>query len=73
MNSIFVRAVKMPITLRAFTLPDADGNFNIYINEALSDEAKKKSLEHEKRHIKRIDFSYSGSAGLVEAIIESDK
>lgn len=44
MNSIFVRAVKMPITLRAFTLPDADGNFNIYINEALSDEAKKKAL-----------------------------
>lgn len=73
MNSIFVRAVKMPVTLRAFTLPDADGNFNIYINEALSDEAKKKSLEHEKRHIVKNDFSYSGSAGFLEALMESEK
>ena len=46
----------MPLTIRAFTLPDANGDYNIYINESLSEEAKAKSLEHEKRHIERGDF-----------------
>lgn len=71
MNSVFIRAIKMPLTLRAFTVADSDGNFNIYINEDLSDEAKRKSLEHEKLHITKNDF-YSGmSAGAIEALLES--
>ena len=53
MNYI-IREIKMPLTIRAFTIPDANGDFNIYINEDLSDEAKKKSLAHEKKHIKKI-------------------
>ncbi len=48
MNLLFIREIKMPLTIRAFTIPDANGDFNIYINEALSDDAKKKSLAHEK-------------------------
>ena len=47
----------MPLTIRAFTLPDANGEFNIYVNMDLSDEAKKKSLAHEIKHIKRNDFN----------------
>ena len=66
MSSVIIRQIKMPLTVRAFTLPDANGDFNIYINEDLSDEAKKKSLAHEKKHIKRNDFSSAKPAHLIE-------
>ncbi len=66
---IFVREIKMPLTIRAFTIPDANGDFNIYINEGLSDAAKKKSLEHEKTHISRNDFQKEISAKLIESMI----
>lgn len=52
----FIREIKMPLSIRAFTIPDSNGDFNIYVNMDLSDEAKKKSLEHEKTHIHRNDF-----------------
>ncbi len=68
MNSVFIRSIKMPLTVRAFTVTDADGNFNIYINEALSDEAKRKSLEHEKRHIIKNDFYSGATAATIEAL-----
>ena len=66
---IFVREIKMPLTIRAFTIPDANGDFNIYINEDLSDAAKRKSLEHEKTHIRKNDFQKELSARLIENLI----
>lgn len=66
---IFIREIKMPLTIRAFTVPDANGDFNIYINEDLSDAAKRKSLEHEKNHISRNDFQKDLSVKLIENII----
>ena len=56
----------MPLTIRAFTIPDANGDFNIYITESLSDEAKEKSLAHEKRHIERGDFQKNELARILE-------
>lgn len=64
--SIFIREMKMPLTIRAFTLPDANGDYNIYINNSLSDEAKEKSLKHEKKHIENNDFSSSDLARVIE-------
>ena len=66
---IFIREIKMPLTIRAFTIPDANGDFNIYINEDLSDAAKRKSLEHEKNHISRNDFQKDLSVKLIEYMI----
>jgi Zn-dependent peptidase ImmA (M78 family) len=64
--SRIVRQIKMPLTIRAFTLPDANGDFNIYINEALSDEAKRKSLAHEYLHIENNDFQKNEFARMIE-------
>ncbi len=64
---LLIREIKMPTTFRAFTLPDANGDFNIYINEALSDEAKQKALNHEMLHIKRNDFQKNIPARLIES------
>ena len=64
--SIFIREMKMPLTIRAFTVPDANGDYNIYINNNLSEEAKEKSLKHEKMHIENNDFSSSDLARVIE-------
>lgn len=64
--SIFIREMKMPLTIRAFTIPDENGDYNIYINNNLSDEAKQKSLKHEKNHIDNNDFSSSELARVIE-------
>ena len=29
---IHIREIKMPLTVRAFTVPDSNGDYNIYIN-----------------------------------------
>ncbi len=64
--SIFIREMKMPLTIRAFTVPDANGDYNIYINNDLSEEAKERSLKHEKMHIENNDFSSSEFARKIE-------
>lgn len=61
-----IREIKMPLTIRAFTVPDENGDFNIYINESLSDEAKRRSLAHEEKHIQRNDFQSCALAREIE-------
>ena len=66
---IHIREIKMPLSVRAFTVPDSNGDYNIYINMDLSDEAKKKSLAHEQRHISNNDFSKDSPAHLIEKML----
>lgn len=66
MNRIFIREIKMPLTIRAFTLPDANGDFNVYVNDDLSQAVKIKSINHEFNHIKRNDFQKNTLARLIE-------
>ena len=46
----------LPLHVRAFTMMDAQGDYNVYINEAMSFEQRRRSFAHEKRHIEREDF-----------------
>ena len=64
--SIYIREMKMPLTIRAFTVPDENGDFNIYINSDLSDEAKEEALKHEKLHIENNDFASDELARKIE-------
>lgn len=66
-ENIYIRKIPLPSGVRAFTLPDAQGDYNIYINENLSFEQQCKSLEHETAHIKRGDFLRECDALLIEA------
>ena len=51
-----VRFINLPLTTKGVTVEDANGFFNIYINENLSVEQQQQALEHEMRHIRRGDF-----------------
>ncbi len=65
-ENIFVRTIPMPMSVRAFTIPDASGDYNVYINEALSPEQQLKSFEHETRHIRNDDFFRDETAVMIE-------
>jgi len=47
---------ELPMSVKAFTFPDRDGNYYILINDRLSDEAAEKAYMHEIKHIGDEDF-----------------
>lgn len=53
---IFVRNIPLPLAVRAVTLPNDDGTFDIYLNANLPKELQQKALEHELRHIQKDHF-----------------
>lgn len=68
-NEIFVRKIPLPFGVRAFTLPDAQGDYNVYINERLSYEQQMKSLRHEELHILNGDCYSEKSAVEIERLM----
>lgn len=56
MNDIFYREFYGPVIVRGFTSEDANGDYNVYINGNLSEEAKRRTTAHELEHIKRGHF-----------------
>ena len=51
-----IRPWRLPMTVRAFTIPDTNGEYNIYVNDRLSEEATNAALDHEYDHIVNGDF-----------------
>lgn len=56
MEDIIIRLMPLPVHVRAFTMPDEQGDYNVYINALLSAEQQVRSYQHELRHIRRGDF-----------------
>ena len=56
MEQVIVRYVVMPLTVNGVTTVDHEGDFNVYINSALSWEEQELSLLHELAHIENDDF-----------------
>jgi len=52
----YVRIIDLPSTVQGVTVKDEEGNYNIYINSSLAEDAKKRAIEHELKHIERGDF-----------------
>ncbi|MBE6813725.1 MAG: hypothetical protein E7523_12755 [Ruminococcaceae bacterium] len=66
MNEIIIRLLPMPVGVRAFTIPDSEGDYNVYLNCRLSAEQQRRSLRHEQMHIHRNDFYNETSACAIE-------
>jgi len=62
-----VYLVHLPGTIHGACRIDKDGFPSIYINDALSPEAKKAAFRHEMRHIERDDFYNNKSITEVES------
>lgn len=53
---IRTKTIPLPLTIKGFTRPDMDGDYDVIINADLSDEAKLKAYRHEMQHILNNDF-----------------
>ena len=69
-ENIIVRYIPLPVSVRAFTVPDSQGSFNVYINSSLSFEQQRKSFEHEMCHIENGDFFRDEAAVEIEKSIK---
>ncbi len=69
MNEVIIRLLPLPVGVRAFTIPDAEGDYNVYLNCCLSAEQQQRSLRHEQMHIARNDFYKDATACALERSI----
>lgn len=53
---IRTKTYPLPLTIKAFTVPDIDGDYDVIINADLNDEAKERAFRHELSHIHNNDF-----------------
>ena len=51
MGDIFIRYVKLPASVKAFTMTDGNDDYNVYVNSELNSIEQKKAIDHEIRHI----------------------
>lgn len=51
MNDVFYRLFHGPLSIRGFVLPDANGDYTVFVNDDLSEELKAKTILHEQEHI----------------------
>ena len=56
MESKILRLAPLPPRVNAVTVVDGNGDFNIYVNENLSIEARRAAYDHELEHIRREHF-----------------
>lgn len=56
MDDIIIRLTWFPTSINAVTVPDAEGNYNIYINDCLCFNQQQKAINHELEHIRNKDF-----------------
>ena len=56
MDETYIRIINLPSTVHGVTVRDEDGNYNVYINSALAEDARKRAIDHELKHIERGDF-----------------
>lgn len=56
-NNIYVRMIKLPCHIKGMTSVDENGDYNVYINEALSNELQYDTINHELSHIFNEDFA----------------
>ena len=66
MENIIIRTIPLPSTVRAFTVADESGDYNVYINSQLSFEQQQKSFRHETVHIENGDFYKEMTATEIE-------
>lgn len=67
MDNIFTRTLNMPAYIRAIVVPDINSDYNLYVNDHLSETAVYHAVQHELRHIENNDFTNLDPIRLVEA------
>ena len=66
MGDIIIRYVNMPLSAKAFTATDENGDYNIYVNTRYNSLVQQQALDHELQHIDNDHFYRSSPVALDE-------
>lgn len=56
MDAVIIRKIDLPIGINGITVLDENGDYNIYINDKLSNDQQCEAFRHEIEHIKQGHF-----------------
>jgi hypothetical protein len=56
MDAVIIRKIDLPIGINGITVLDENGDYNIYINDKLSNDRQGVAFRHEVEHIKQGHF-----------------
>jgi hypothetical protein len=59
-DDVFIHLVNLPVCIRAYTRPNADGSFSVFINARLSHNIQQSAKAHELSHIELGDYDRLG-------------
>lgn len=71
MDCIIIRILDLPAAVRGVTVKDAEGDYNVYLNARMADEARVLAYRHEIDHIRRGHFYSSLAVALKEQEVKA--
>ena len=72
MNDTYISFIWLPSRVHAITVPDADGNYIVFVNQNLCFNQQEKAIKHELEHIKNGDFENFADVEYLEEIVKSN-
>lgn len=73
MSDIRVVCANMPVSVKGYTIRDADGFYTIVLNSNHSHDQNRRSYLHEIFHIENGDFDRKGNVGMIELFAHQNK
>lgn len=68
MDSMIIRVQELPATIYGVTIKDDNGDYNVYINSCITEDARAEAFRHEVRHIREGHFYMIDDVRAIEAI-----
>jgi hypothetical protein len=65
---MIIRVQELPATIYGVTIKDNNGDYNVYINACITEDARAEAFRHEVRHIREGHFYMIDDVRAIEAI-----
>ena len=65
---MIIRVEKLPASINGITIKDDNGDYNIYINSCICEDARANAFRHEIQHIRKGHFYSSDDIRKIEAM-----
>lgn len=68
---MIIRVKELPATINGVTIKDDNGDYNVYINACISEDARAEAFRHEVRHIREGHFYSMDDIRTLESVAEN--
>ena len=68
---MIIRVKELPATINGVTIKDDNGDYNVYINACISEDARAEAFRHEVAHIREGHFHNMDDIRTLESVAEN--